>query len=58
MKLARKLIFLIKDDAGRTWGLAPTKLDARIQAAWFLPHGNKYFIEPHVISVNGSTQCI
>lgn len=48
-KPQNKLIFLIKDNTGTTWGISPTKLDARINIAWFLPKGNKYVIEPCLI---------
>jgi hypothetical protein len=44
-----RLVFLIKDPNGRAWGIAPSKIEARVQAAWFLPRGIKYTIEPAVI---------
>ena len=44
------LVFMIVDDMNVGWGVAPTKLDARQQMAWFLPHGKKYHIEPYVIN--------
>jgi len=30
-------VFIIKDDDGKVWGVAPTLAKAKVQAAWFLP---------------------
>lgn len=49
-KTQNKPVFFVKDEDGTTWSIAPTKLDARINIAWFLPRGNKYYIEPTIIS--------
>lgn len=43
------LIFLIVDEQGFSWSIAPTKLDARTQIKWFLPRGKSYKIVPTVI---------
>jgi len=48
-KQQNKLVFIIKDASGNAWGISPTKLDARINIAWFLPRDNKYYIEPTLI---------
>jgi hypothetical protein len=39
------IIFLVVDELGVTWGVAPTMVQARVQANWFLPKGGKYHIE-------------
>lgn len=49
MKPKNKVIFVIKDEVGFVWGLAPTKVQAQKQIRWFLPRGGKYIIEPQVI---------
>lgn len=33
-------VFLIVDDNNVVWGVAPTLVQARKQAAWFLPKSN------------------
>jgi hypothetical protein len=44
-----RVIFWIKDPNGQVWSMALTKLEARIQMAWFLPKGIKYHIDVGVI---------
>jgi len=44
-------IFVIKDSFGEVFGIAPTKLEAKKQANWFLPR-NKYSIEPMFVNMN------
>lgn len=39
------MIFIIKDSNDLVWGIAPSKLDARIQMQWHLPKNNSYKIE-------------
>jgi hypothetical protein len=51
-KYGNRVCFFIKDTNGMMWGIALTKLEARIQVAWFLPTENKYIIEPGVMPRN------
>lgn len=47
-KMKNIIIFLIVDEKGFVWGLAPSKVQARVQIAWFLPKGGNYSIEPAI----------
>lgn len=38
-------MFIISDKTNLVWGIAPTKLEAKKQARWFLPKDNIYKIE-------------
>jgi hypothetical protein len=49
-KIKQMIIFLITNETGKGFSLAPTKLAAKTQIAWFLPKQNKYIIEPIVIN--------
>jgi len=51
-KPKKKVVFIIQDDKGFVWGMAPTKIQARKQIAWFLPRRAKYIIVPQVIPVD------
>jgi len=44
-------IFIIKDASDEVWGIAPTKIEAKKQAQWFLPKENQYYIEPTFINM-------
>jgi hypothetical protein len=50
-KYKTQLIFFILDEKGFAWGIAPSKVQARVQIAWFLPKGNQYRIDPQVVPV-------
>jgi hypothetical protein len=39
------VVYFIVDRMGFAWGIAPSKVQARKQMAWFLPRGIKYSIE-------------
>lgn len=45
-----KKIFIIRDGEGVVWGVAPTKIDARIQIQWHLPKNSSYKIECELYS--------
>jgi hypothetical protein len=51
-KYGNCVCFFIKDPNGMVWGLSLSMLDARQQAAWHLPKGIKYTIEPGVMPRN------
>jgi hypothetical protein len=42
------IVFVIKDSQNNIWGVAPSKLQARVQIAWHLPKNGSYRIEPQV----------
>jgi hypothetical protein len=44
-KKRKCMIFIIKDETGSVWGVAPSMVQARRQIAWFLPRGNKFVVE-------------
>ena len=39
------ITYFVVDRMGFAWGVAPTKVQARRQMAWFLPKGIEYKIE-------------
>jgi len=45
-----QLVFLILDDKGFAWAVAPTKVQARKWISWLLPKGISYTIEPYLIT--------
>lgn len=47
-RMKQMIVFLIMDEKGVTWGVAPTMTRAKVQAAWFLPKGLQYHIEPQL----------
>ncbi len=51
-KLRNKVAFVITDETGHVWGMAPTKIQARRQIAWFLPRELKLSITIQVIPVD------
>jgi len=48
VKMRQIVIFVITDSVGFVWGVAPSKVQARKQIAWFLPRGYNYRVEPQI----------